>query len=46
MIPVWTYYPTVVGVLYEVLRICDRSEQPQGQQQDLQLLMHHSLGVQ
>ena len=45
MIPVWTCYHTVVGVLYEVLRMCDRCEQPQGQQQDLQLLMHHSLGV-
>ena len=44
MIPVWTYYATVVWVLYEVLRICDRGDQPQGQQQDLQLLMHHSLG--
>ena len=26
--------------------MCDRGEQPQGQQQDLRLLMHHSLGVQ
>ena len=26
--------------------MCDRCEQPQGQQQDLQLLMHHSLVVQ
>ena len=46
MIPVWTCYPTVVWVFYEVLRMCDRGEQPQGQQQDLRLLMHHSLGVQ
>ena len=37
-------HPTVVGVLYETLTMCDRSDQPHGQQQDLQLLMHHSLG--
>ena len=43
MIPVWTCYPTVVGVLYEALTICDRGDQPQAQQQDLQLLMHYSL---
>ena len=43
MIPIWTYYPTVVGVLYETLTLCDRCELTQGQQQDLQLFMHHSL---
>jgi hypothetical protein len=44
MIPIWTCYPTVVGVLYETLTMCDRGDQPHGQQQDLQLLMHYSLG--
>jgi len=43
MIPIWTYYPTVVGVLYETLTVCDRCELTQAQQQDLQLFMHHSL---
>ena len=46
MIPVWTCYPTVVGVLYEAWTMCKRCEQPHVQQQDLQLCIRHSLVVQ
>jgi len=45
MIPLWTCYPTVVGVLYGTLTVSDRCELTQTQQHDLQLLMHYSLVV-
>jgi len=44
MIPIWTCYFTDIGVLYETVGMCDRGDQPHGQQQDLKLLMHYSLG--
>ena len=46
MIPVWVYYPTVLGVLYRAWKIYEPGGQPHRSQQDLQLHTPHSLVVQ